>query len=62
MRHKSHTKVLREWYIKEVVKIFKIEFYQEIARKLCYFQYSVGYLIDFYVLDVYYIGFTIRCM
>ena len=27
-----------------------------------FFQYSVGYLIDLYVLDVYYISFTIGCM
>ena len=45
---KLSDKYLSKWLNKEkIVKNFKIEFYYEIAWKSCYFQYSVGYLIDF---------------
>ena len=36
----------------------ELDSFKEKAWKSCYFQYSVRYLIIFYVVGVYYIGFT----
>ena len=57
MMLKSHTKVLRQNKEKEVRNLR--EFYYDIAEKSYYFHYTVGYLIAFEVLEVYFLSVSL---
>ena len=63
MRHKSHTKVLSKWQIKDNSQNLQNRLLLRNSEEIMLFSIFSGiYDRLFYALDVYYIGFTFGCM